>query len=310
VPLRWHTNLSGAKFTCMVSILQDGTIQASHGGIEIGQGIDTKVAQTIAYKLGCSMSLINIMASVTTSTPEVGGTGASITSESCCSSAIDACDKLNAILSSVKQKLQDPTWNQLITEAYKEGLHLQVLGFVPKPTVSGGKYDSYSAVVQEVFVDILTGEHQLLRTDILFDAGISLNPAIDIGQVEGAYVMGVGLFCNEEQTYDPNTGELLNNNTWNYKPPSYADIPIDFRVNLLKNAPNPAGILSSKLVGEPPLSLSCATILGIQQAVMAAKKAAGQDTKNFGLNAPAVPENVLPQTGVYPVAFKPKTGTS
>jgi len=126
-----------------------------------------------------------------------------------------------------------------------------------------------------------------------------LNPVVDIGQIEGAYVFGLGLFSSEEITYDPITGKLLNYNTWTYKPPSAADIPIDFRVSLLKNTPNPVGILSAKAVGEPSVAVGCAAVIGVQLAVAAAKNEVGQDTKDFGYNAPVVPENVYMNSGLF-----------
>jgi len=287
----------------MVSILSDGSVMAGHGGVEIGQGIDTKVAQAAAFKLGASMDMITVVPHTSTESPEVLGTGGSITSELACAAVLDACTQLNTRLQPVKDKLKDPTWLQLITAAYNQGLNLQALGFVcpgAGPNSPVAQYQSYSSIVQEVFVDMLTGEHQLLRTDILFDAGISLNPAVDIGQIEGAFMMGIGLFTHEEIKYDPNTGALLNYNTWTYKPPSSADIPLDFRVSLLKNAPNPVGILSAKVVGEPPLALACASVIAIQHAVVAARQSAGLDIKSFGLHAPALPENVFTSSGVYP----------
>lgn len=300
VPLRFAARWRGKRMTAMVSILSDGSVLAGHGGIEIGQGIDTKVAQAVAFKLGIPMEIITMVLHNSTDDPEVAGTNGSTTSEICVAAAINACDQLNTTLAPIRQKLGNPTWSQLITAAYQENANLQALGFVnpgPPPNSPSAQYQSYSAVIQEVFVDILTGEHQIIRSDLLFDAGISLNPVVDLGQVEGAFVMGLGLFSTESVEFQGDTGSLTTYNTWTYKPPSYADIPSDFRIHLLKNAPNPVGILSSKLVGEPTVALACVNVFGIQNAIIAALKDAGKDTKNFGLNAPAIPENVFASFG-------------
>ena len=107
-------------------------------------------------------------------------------------------------------------------------------------------YNVWAVAVTEVEVDILTGEMYVVRADLLEDAGLSTSPIVDIGQVEGAFVMGLGLFTSEEIKHDRETGELLTKNTWEYKPPAAKDIPQDFRVTLLKNARNPLGVMSSK----------------------------------------------------------------
>ena len=107
-------------------------------------------------------------------------------------------------------------------------------------------YNVWGAGISEVEVDILTGQMYVVRTDLLEDAGLSTSPIVDIGQVEGAFIMGLGLYTSEEIKHDPTTGELLTKNTWEYKPPAAKDIPQDFRVTLLKNARNPMGVMSSK----------------------------------------------------------------
>ena len=107
-------------------------------------------------------------------------------------------------------------------------------------------YNVWAVAVTEVEVDILTGEMYVVRADLLEDAGLSTSPIVDIGQVEGAFIMGLGLWTSEEIKHDPTTGQLLTMNTWEYKPPAAKDIPQDFRVTLLKNARNPMGVMSSK----------------------------------------------------------------
>ena len=129
-------------------------------------------------------------------------------------------------------------------------------------------YFAFGMAVTEVEIDILTGMHKILRADILHDAGESLNPNIDIGQVEGAFIQGVGWVTSEEMKYD-SKGNLLNHSPDTYKIPGVRDIPADFRVNLLKDAPNPNTIRRSKAVGEPPFMLAISTWLAIKYAVSA-----------------------------------------
>jgi len=148
-------------------------------------------------------------------------------------------------------------------------------------------------------VDVLTGEHQILRSDLLYDAGKSLNPAVDIGQVEGGYVMGLGFFLTEQIIYGTN-GAPLQRNTWEYKPLTAFDIPLDFRVSLLKNSDNPNGFLSSKAAGEPPLGLASGALIAIQHALADYRSRSGKDIKNYWINAPATPATTQLSTGLTP----------
>jgi len=139
----------------------------------------------------------------------------------------------------------------------------------------------------EVEIDCLTGDYQILRADIVMDVGNSLNPAIDIGQVEGAFVQGVGWCTLEELVYDKSTGKLLTSGPGWYKLPGFTDVPLDFRVQLLKDAPNRNAIHSSKGVGEPPFFLSCSVFFAIKEAI---KQARG--VPFFELSSPATCERI------------------
>jgi xanthine dehydrogenase/oxidase len=151
--------------------------------------------------------------------------------------------------------------------------------------------NGYCAAMVECEVDILTGETQILKADILYDAGKSLSPLIDIGQVEGAFMIGAGHFLSEAMEYNEETGELMTIDTWEYKPPQSLDIPIEWNTVLLPHAPNPSGFLGSKVVGEPPLICSCAVLFAVKEAVLASRKEHGIDGW-FALPAPATPEAV------------------
>jgi xanthine dehydrogenase/oxidase len=172
------------------------------------------------------------------------------------------------------------------------GIDLQAKGWIdvensPYPYT----YFSYGVTCTEVEVDVLTGEHEIIRSDILYDCGESMNPEIDVGQIEGAFVMGLGYWLSEHFVRFPKTGQLLTRNTWEYKPPSSYDIPIDFRISLLKNAPNPLGILRSKAVGEPPICMSCSALFAIKHAIENALSEISKDTF-FPLDGPATVDRV------------------
>jgi len=143
----------------------------------------------------------------------------------------------------------------------------------------------------------LTGENYVVRADIVQDAGLSTAPIVDIGQVEGAYIMGLGLWTSEEIKHDPTTGEMLTKNTWEYKPPAAKDIPQDFRVNLHKNDRNPLGVYSSKATGEPSLLMSIGVLFAIRDALNSSRSDAGLSGW-WQLNGPATVEQVNLHAGV------------
>eukprot|EP00026_Physarum_polycephalum_P010731 Phypoly_transcript_10908.p1 GENE.Phypoly_transcript_10908~~Phypoly_transcript_10908.p1 ORF type:complete len:380 (+),score=54.01 Phypoly_transcript_10908:141-1142(+) len=284
----------GGQYGVLINVYSDGTVNVNHGGIEIGQGVDTKVAQVIAYELGIPLSTIVVTTPNTQVLPNQAATGGSVTSGLCSMAAINACGLLQGLLAPFKQQLGgSATWLQLITAALQAGVDLQVKGWVnPGPSPTGGpwQYNSYAVACSEVLLDVLTGETQIVRSDILFDCGVSLNPAVDIGQVEGAFVQGIGLFMQEEILVDSN-GALISNGTWEYKPPCSQDIPIDFRVTLLANAPNPLGVLSSKASGEPPLAAATCVFTATRNAIQQARNASGS-TDVALLDAPATVDNI------------------
>jgi xanthine dehydrogenase/oxidase len=270
-----------------VSILLDGTVTISHGGIEMGQGINTKVAQAAAMSLGINLDQIVIQSTSTSIVPNVSPTGGSITSELCVKATLKACDILNDRLAPFRSQ-GNPTWEQLVQAALMAGVDLNAKGYVFPPNSPNGpqQYSSTGACCAEVLVDVLTGELEILKTDILFDCGVSMNPAIDIGQVEGGFIQGMGMHLTEDLLIDNDTGRIVSNGTWEYKPPCSLDIPIEFNVTLLKNSGNPLGILRSKAVGEPPLCMACCVLFAIQNAVSSARSDANT-TGYFDFNSPS-----------------------
>ncbi|XP_064601061.1 xanthine dehydrogenase-like [Liolophura sinensis] len=285
--------VNDSSYNALVNIYAgDGSVTVTHAGIENGQGINTKVAQVCAYELGIPLDSVKVLPTNSSANANTAVTGGSTTSEQNCEAVISACMTLNARMAPVKATMPNATWLELVKACYQKGVDLSALAWVYGS--SDRMYQCYGITCTEVELDVLTGEYLLLRSDILYDCGESMNPEIDIGQVEGAFVMGLGLWLTEKIKYDPVTGRNLTNTAWEYKPPSAKDIPVDFRVQLLKNAPNPVGVLRSKAVGEPPLCMSCSALFALKHAISASRKDVAQ-TDHFPLNGPATVENVQQQ---------------
>ncbi|EQC33544.1 hypothetical protein SDRG_09051 [Saprolegnia diclina VS20] len=267
-PVKYGMGISGLKYGANVSIFSgDGTVLVTHGGCEIGQGIDTKAAQMAAYALGIPLNMVRVRATSTDFVPNSDATGGSSTSESIARSVRAACNTLNARLLPIRAAHPDiKEWTALVAAAHDEGVHLAAS---EQPHTSSNEtfdYFVYAAAASEVEVDVLTGEVSLVRTDIMYDCGVSFNPAIDIGQIEGALVMALGFFFQEEVLYDEN-GVLLSSGTWEYKIPSTKDIPQQLHVTLLDKTENEKGVMSSKAVGEPPFQLANSIYFAIKDAI-------------------------------------------
>ena len=155
-----------------------------------------------------------------------------------------ACEELNNRLKPIKAEFSKADWSQVIEEAFKKNVDLAAIYMYKAPDLKN--YDIWCASCGEVEVDLLTGSIQVKRVDILEDVGESISPGVDVGQIEGAFVMGLGYWLTESLIFNRENGELLTNRTWTYKPPGVKDIPIDFRVNFVRNSSNPFGVLRSK----------------------------------------------------------------
>lgn len=263
-----------------VSILQDGSIVVEVGGIELGQGLWTKVKQMTAYALSlikCGgtedlLGKVRVIQADTLSMIQGGFTAGSTTSESSCEAVRISCNMLVERLTPVKDSLQQKTgsvkWEALISQAYLQAVNLSASAhYVPESTSM--KYLNYGAAVSEVEVNLLTGETTILRSDIVYDCGQSLNPAVDLGQIEGAFVQGIGFFMLEEYLSDPD-GLVTSDSTWTYKIPTVDTIPKQFNVEIMNSGYHQKRVLSSKASGEPPLllaaSVHCATRAAIKDA--------------------------------------------
>ena len=303
-----HLNQAGA----LVHVYQDGSIHLNHGGTEMGQGLFQKIAQVAASRFGVPIEAIKITATDTAKVPNTSATAASSGTDLNGMAVQNACDeiceRIEAHLAEtyetanitfadglVKVGNDEITFAQAATSAYENRVSLSATGFYKTPDIQwdriAGKgrpffYFAYGAACTEVVIDTLTGENRILRTDILHDAGASLNPAIDIGQIEGGYVQGAGWLTTEELVWDDH-GHLKTHAPSTYKIPACSDRPDIFNVALW-DKPNPAQtIYRSKAVGEPPFMLGISAFMALSDAVAACGPAYGD------LQAPATAEAVL-----------------
>jgi len=291
----------------LVNVYKDGTILVNHGGTEMGQGLHTKIQQVAAAVFGVSLERVKVNATNTSKVPNTSATAASAGTDLNGMAVKHAIDILKSrIAEAIAQvftekhpaspSLQDSVIFQddyIIDEKHPERkiafadamplmqlrqVSLSATGFYRTPDIGWDKekghgrpfhYYAFGMAVTEVLLDVLTGHHTILRTDILHDVGDSLNPGIDIGQIEGGYIQGVGWCTTEEIKWD-DKGNLMTHSPDTYKIPSVQDIPRDFRTALLQGVPNPNTIRKSKAVAEPPLMLALSAWLAIKDAVSAA----------------------------------------
>eukprot|EP00730_Choanoeca_flexa_P003145 TRINITY_DN11305_c0_g1_i3.p1 TRINITY_DN11305_c0_g1~~TRINITY_DN11305_c0_g1_i3.p1 ORF type:complete len:1308 (+),score=353.97 TRINITY_DN11305_c0_g1_i3:32-3955(+) len=293
-PNKYGLGWTGYTMSVFISVSQiDGTVSVKHGGVEMGQGSDVKMAQVVAYELGVPLEMIKVEENDTTTNANNTNTGGSATSDVLSMAAISACKELNDRLSPIRNANPNSTWPEIAAKAGGSAIDLMTRGWAAPNNPGVFDYNSYGMIATEVELDILTGETEIRQVDLLFDCGDSLNPAVDIGQVEGGLLMGFGYWLSEEVLYDSKTGALTTDGTWEYKPPSVKDIPIRSNIRLLPNAPNPIGVLRSKASGEPPLCMSSSVLFAIKEAVAAARQdATGTAVGYMALSGPATPERV------------------
>ncbi|KAF7207112.1 xanthine dehydrogenase/oxidase [Nothobranchius furzeri] len=283
----------------LVHIYKDGSVLMTHGGTEMGQGLHTKMVQVASRVLGIPSSKIHISETSTNTVANTSPTAASASSDLNGAAVCNACEILLKRLEPFKTKNPRGSWEDWVKAAYFERVNLSANGFFKTPdlgysfdTNSGRafNYFSYGVACSEVEIDCLTGAHKNLKTTIVMDVGLSLNPAIDIGQVEGGFMQGLGLFTLEELHYSPQ-GVLLTRGPGSYKIPAFGDIPKQLTVSLLRDAPNDKAIFASKAVGEPPLFLASSIFYAIKDAIMAARAESGI-TGPFRLDSPASAERI------------------
>uniref|UniRef100_H2YN17 xanthine dehydrogenase n=1 Tax=Ciona savignyi TaxID=51511 RepID=H2YN17_CIOSA len=288
----------------LVQVYKDGSVLLTHGGTEMGQGLHTKMIQVASTCLGIPASRIHISSTSTETVPNTSPTAASVGSDINGMAIKEACEKILGRLKPLRENLAELSWDDLIMKAYLERISLSATGFYKTPDIycnwdqkSGecfGRpfdYFTYGAAVSEVEIDCLTGDHVVLQTDIVMDVGGSLNPAVDIGQIEGAFMQGYGMMMLEEPLINIR-GELLTRGPGAYKIPGFGDCPRRFNVHLLQNSRNKRAIFSSKArFGEPPLFLSASVFFAVKNAVESARKHSGLFGA-FRMDSPATCERI------------------
>ncbi|EHY79067.1 xanthine dehydrogenase, molybdopterin binding subunit [Stutzerimonas stutzeri ATCC 14405 = CCUG 16156] len=301
----------------LVHVYTDGSIHLNHGGTEMGQGLNTKVAQVVAEVFQVDIDRIQITATNTDKVPNTSPTAASSGTDLNGKAAQNAAQTIKQRLvefaarkwqifeedvefknGQVRLRDQYISFDELIQQAYFGQVSLSSTGFYRTPKIyydrsqARGRpfyYYAYGAACSEVIVDTLTGEYKMLRSDILHDVGASLNPAIDIGQVEGGFVQGLGWLTMEELVWN-DKGKLMTSGPASYKIPAVADMPLDLRVKLVENRKNPEDtVFHSKAVGEPPFMLGISVWCAIKDAVASLADYKVQPK----IDAPATPERVL-----------------
>jgi xanthine dehydrogenase large subunit len=308
-----HLNQAGA----LLHVYTDGSVHLNHGGTEMGQGLMTKVAQLVAEEFQIDLDQVRISATNTGKVPNTSATAASAGADLNGAAALAAARTIKGRLieflaehfkvapdqiafrqNEVQIGEQSMSFANLARLAHFHRVQLSATGFYRTPKIwydrtrARGRpfyYFAYGAAVSEVVVDTLTGEYRLLRADLLHDVGRSINPAIDMGQIEGGFVQGMGWLTTEELCWNAR-GELTTHAPSTYKIPTASDVPADFRVRIWEKGINREQVVArSKAVGEPPLMLGISVFHAINDAI--ASLAGGRLSP--ALDAPATPERVL-----------------
>lgn len=305
---------------------EDGSVLISHGGVEMGQGLHTKMCQVAASELQIPLEKVFVSETATDKIPNASPTAASASSDLYGMAVLRACRTLKERLEPFKSE-PGISWEETVSKAWANRVSLFATGFYKTPglddvnlTVPGAKGNPFSyftngSAASEVEIDVLTGEMKLIRTDIVMDIGRPLNPAIDVGQIEGAFVQGLGWCTMEEFVRGSKNehiwlkeGKVFTLGPGTYKIPAFGDVPQDFRVRVLDGRNESDTICSSKAIGEPPLFLAASVFFAIRDAISHSRHQHNLHDW-FALDSPAsverirlkcidgVVSSVLPNTG-------------
>jgi len=325
-PVKFGISFTATLFNqagALVHVYTDGSVQVNHGGTEMGQGLNTKVAQIVADELGVPLARVLVTASDTSKIPNASATAASSGTDlngraaqyaartvrnnlaafvagldHCGAGAVDFAGGL------VRTPKSERRWEDVVGEAFANRIQLWSDGFYRTPKIHYDKhtltgrpfyYFAYGAACTEVAVDTLTGESRVLRVDILHDVGHSINPAIDIGQIEGGFVQGMGWLTTEQLVWN-DQGLLTTHAPSTYKIPTAGDIPAHLRVDLWPEANREDNVGGSKAVGEPPFMLAISVYEALRNAI-AATRSGPLAQQPLALTAPATAENILRALG-------------
>ncbi|MDR7377460.1 xanthine dehydrogenase large subunit [Rhodoferax ferrireducens] len=318
-PVKFGISFTATLFNqagALVHVYTDGSVQVNHGGTEMGQGLNTKVAQIVADELGIPFESVLATAADTSKVPNASATAASsgtdLNGRAAQYAARNVRDNLAQFAAGLdgcgagavrfqNGQVITPTasrpFTSLVQQAYANRIQLWSDGFYRTPKIHYDKttltgrpfyYFAYGAACSEVAIDTLTGESRVLKIDILYDAGTSINPAIDIGQVEGGFIQGVGWLTTEQLVWNAK-GALSTHAPSTYKIPATGDIPAHFKVDLWDQPNREDNVFGSKAVGEPPFMLAISVFEAMKEAIAAARG----DGAVVQLAAPATAENVL-----------------
>jgi len=309
-----HLNQAGA----LVHIYTDGSVHLNHGGIEMGQGTHTKIAQLVSKSFGIPYEKVQISSTNTSKVPNTSASAASSTTDLNGAAALDAVKKIKLNLEKfIKNKYKISVknnviyknekifigkyifkFNDIVQEAYLNRISLSSNGFYSTPKINFNKkkfygrpflYFCYGAAVTEVIIDTLTGENIISKVDILHDAGNAINPALELGQIEGGFVQGQGWLTMEEVNWKAN-GQITTFSPSTYKIPAVSDIPKKFKVEIYKEGKNKEEVANkAKTTGEPPLMLAMSVFFAIKDAIASTSNY----KKTPHLDAPATPEKIL-----------------
>jgi xanthine dehydrogenase large subunit len=316
-PVKFGISFTATLFNqagALVHVYTDGSVQVNHGGTEMGQGLNTKVAQIVADELGVPFERVLCTAADTSKVPNASATAASagtdLNGRAAQFAARNVRDNLAAFVAGldgvgagavrfeggqVITEKRGRSFDDVVAAAYANRIQLWSDGFYRTPKIHYDKttltgrpfyYFAYGAAVSEVAIDTLTGESRVLKVDILHDVGHSINPAIDIGQIEGGFVQGMGWLTTEQLVWNQK-GKLTTHAPSTYKIPATGDIPAHFKVDLWPEANREDNVHGSKAVGEPPFMLAISVFEALRDAVA---QAGGQPE---AMNAPATAEEVL-----------------
>ncbi len=323
-PVKFGISFTATLFNqagALVHVYTDGSVQVNHGGTEMGQGLHTKVAQIVADELGVPLARVRVTASDTSKVPNASATAASsgtdLNGRAAQFAARNVRDNLASFVCGldgcgagairfeggrVISPKTERSFEEVVNAAYANRIQLWSDGFYRTPKIHYDKttltgrpfyYFAYGAACTEVAVDTLTGENRVLRVDILHDVGHSINPAIDLGQIEGGFVQGMGWLTTEQLVWN-DQGQLATHAPSTYKIPATGDIPAHFKVDLWPEANREDNVGGSKAVGEPPFMLAISVYGALRNAVAAARGASAEPVQ---LTAPATAENMLHALG-------------